>query len=62
MTAARQAILDLVERFARNADLYRSPSCNESQARHEFMDPFFAALCGEKKTFRVQEDPKGRSQ
>ena len=44
MTAARQAILDLIERFARNVDLYRSPSYNETQARHEFIDPFFAAL------------------
>ena len=44
MTQPPQAILDVVERFARNVDLYLSPSCNESQARHEFMDPFFAAL------------------
>ena len=42
--AAPQAILDLVERFARNVDLYRSASYNETQARREFIDPFFAAL------------------
>ena len=44
MTAAPQAILDLVGRFARNADLGRSPSYNETQVRREFIDPFFAAL------------------
>ena len=44
MTATPQAILDLVERFARNVDLCPRPSCNESQARCEFMDPFFEAL------------------
>ena len=44
MTATPQAILDLVERFSSNSDLYRSPSSNETQARREFIDPFFAAL------------------
>ena len=44
MTQAPRAILELVERFARNADLYRSPSYNETQARRELIDPFFAAL------------------
>jgi hypothetical protein len=40
MTQAPQAILDLVERFGRNIDQYRSPSYNETQARREFIDPF----------------------
>ena len=44
MTEIPQTILDLVERFDRNSDLYRSPSYNETQARREFIDPFFAAL------------------
>ena len=44
MTEPPQAILDLVELFDRNIDLYRSPSYNETQARREFIDPFFAAL------------------
>ncbi len=35
MTQTPQAILDLVERFARNIDLYRSPSYNEAQGRQE---------------------------
>ena len=44
MTATPQAILDLVEHFAHNVDLYRSPSFNETQARREFIDPFFTTL------------------
>lgn len=43
MTQPPQAILDLVERFSSNVDLYRSPGYNETQARREFIDPFFAA-------------------
>jgi len=37
-------ILDLVERFARGAPVYRSGQYNETQARHEFIDPLFMAL------------------
>jgi len=37
-------VLDLVERFGRNQDAYRSGSYNETQARREFIDPFFKAL------------------
>ena len=37
-------VLDLVERFERNRDAYRSPAYNETQARREFIDPFFRAL------------------
>ena len=33
MSASRQAILDLVERFARNVDLDRSPGHNEARLR-----------------------------
>ena len=40
MTQAPQAILDLVERFSRNIDQYRSSSYNEAQARREFIDSF----------------------
>src|SRR6266850_535096 len=39
-----KAILDLVERFERNLDAYRSPQYNETQLRREFLDPFFKAL------------------
>ena len=35
---------DLVERFDRNRDAYRSGQYNETQARREFIDPFFEAL------------------
>ena len=37
MSTTPQAILDLVERFDRNVDQYRSPSYNETQARREFI-------------------------
>jgi hypothetical protein len=41
---ARAAIADLVERYDRNRDHYASPAYNETQARIEFIDPFFEAL------------------
>ena len=41
---APAAIHDLVERFDRNLDAYRSGQYNETQARREFIDPFFEAL------------------
>lgn len=37
------AILELVEHFARNADVYRT-SLNETEVRVQFIDPFFEAL------------------
>ena len=37
-------IADLVERFARNREAYRSGPYNETQLRREFVDPFFKAL------------------
>ncbi|MBM4271732.1 MAG: restriction endonuclease subunit M [Deltaproteobacteria bacterium] len=37
-------ILNLVERFSRNLDAYRSGKYNETQLRREFIDPFFKAL------------------
>jgi type I restriction-modification system DNA methylase subunit len=37
-------ISDLVERFERNIEAYRSPAYNETQLRREFIDPFFEAL------------------
>ncbi|HET9364136.1 MAG TPA: type I restriction endonuclease, partial [Candidatus Angelobacter sp.] len=37
-------VLDLVERFERNRDSYKSASYNETQVRREFIDPFFKAL------------------
>lgn len=41
---APQAVLDLVERFERNREAYKSSSYNETQLRREFLDPFFEAL------------------
>jgi hypothetical protein len=37
-------IVDLMERFERNIDAYKSGSYNETQVRREFIDPFFEAL------------------
>jgi len=41
---APQIILDLIERFERNIEAYKSGSYNETQVRREFIDPFFEAL------------------
>src|SRR3989337_1437737 len=43
MTAPKE-ILDLVERFDRNRDAYKSVQYNETQLRREFLDPFFTSL------------------
>jgi hypothetical protein len=37
-------ILDLVERFERNSEAYKSGNYNETQVRREFIDPMFKAL------------------
>lgn len=37
-------IVQLVELFQRNYDQYCAPSFNETAVRHQFIDPFFAAL------------------
>ncbi len=39
-----QEIIELVERFERNRDDYKSGKYNETQVRREFVDPFFKAL------------------
>ncbi|MBN1878027.1 MAG: type IV restriction endonuclease, partial [Anaerolineae bacterium] len=39
-----QTVLNLIQRFADNADAYRSAQYNEAQVREEFITPFFAAL------------------
>ena len=44
MSTAPQAILDLAERVQHNVEHYHSPDYNETQARVEFIDPFFVAL------------------
>lgn len=41
---APRAVIDLIERFERNKETYRSQQYNETQARREFIDPLFAAL------------------
>jgi predicted type IV restriction endonuclease len=42
--SAPKEILDLVERFERNLEAYRSGQYNEAQLRQEFLNPFFKAL------------------
>lgn len=37
-------ILELIERFERNSEAYKSGNYNETQVRREFIDPFFEAL------------------
>lgn len=37
-------VLDLVQRFDRNRDAYKSPHYNETQLRREFLDPLFKSL------------------
>ncbi len=43
-TNAPEEVVDLVERFDRNLDAYRSDAYNETRLRREFIDPFFRAL------------------
>jgi type I site-specific restriction endonuclease len=43
-TSAPKEVVDLVERFDRNLDAYRSSAYNETRLRREFVDPFFRAL------------------
>ena len=42
--AVPQIILELIERFERNLEAYKSGSYNETQVRREFIDPFFEEL------------------
>ncbi len=41
---APKEVIELVDRFERNRDSYKSPQYNETQLRREFLDPLFAAL------------------
>jgi len=41
---APNSVHDLVDRFDRNIEAYRSGKYNETQVRREFIDPFFIAL------------------
>jgi predicted type IV restriction endonuclease len=42
--SAPREIIDLVERFTRNEESYRSEKYNETGVRREFIDPFFKCL------------------
>lgn len=44
MKESLKQISNLVDRFERNIEAYRSPAYNEAQLRSEFIDPFFEAL------------------
>ena len=41
---APQEVVELIERFDRNVETYKSIPYNETQLRREFLDPFFEAL------------------
>jgi hypothetical protein len=43
-SVAPKQISELVERFDRQLDAYKSGQYNETQLRREFLDPFFAVL------------------
>ena len=43
MSAPRE-IIDLIDRFSRNAESYRSDHYGETQVRIEFINPFFKCL------------------
>jgi hypothetical protein len=44
MNQAPPQVLELIQRFDRNREAYRSPHYNETQLRREFLDPLFQAL------------------
>jgi len=44
MSPVPATVVELVERYAHNADLYNRPTYNETQVRREYIDPFFEAL------------------
>lgn len=44
MPLAPNEVVQLIERFERNIDSYKSPGYNETQVRHEFIDPLFKSL------------------
>ncbi|MFO7697225.1 MAG: N-6 DNA methylase, partial [Anaerolineae bacterium] len=44
MSPVPATVVDLIERYAHNADRYRRSDYNETQVRREFIDPLFEAL------------------
>ncbi|MEI6044761.1 MAG: type IV restriction endonuclease, partial [Chloroflexota bacterium] len=44
MTTPPIQILELIDSFRQNYRAYKLPNYNETQTRHEFIDPFFEAL------------------
>ena len=41
---APNSVAELIARFERNRETYRSPAYNETQVRREFIEPLFMAL------------------
>ena len=41
---APQEVVELIDRFDRNVETYKSIPYNDTQLRREFLDPFFEAL------------------
>ncbi len=44
MSSVPSRVIELIETFDRNIDAYKNQQYNETQVRHEFIDPFFIAL------------------
>jgi predicted type IV restriction endonuclease len=55
--AAPKEVLELVERFGRNRDAYRSNNYNETRLRIEFVDPLFKALGWDMSNERGYAEP-----
>jgi len=55
---ARRDIETLVQRFARNLDVYTRPDYKETQVRVEFIDPFFEGptIHADRKLYQGQID------
>ena len=55
---ARREIEGLVQRFARNLDVYTRPDYKETQVRVEFIDPFFEGptIHADRKLYQGQID------
>jgi len=52
---APQEVIDLIERFERIHDTYRSHGYNETETRREFIDPFFKALAWDIDTEQARQ-------
>jgi hypothetical protein len=57
MCVIPREIRELIERFQRNREAYKSPTYNETQVRREFIDPLFKALGWDVDNVRGYAEP-----